>query len=157
MSCAPRRDSTTRAFPDSTSPASRSTNGSIGQTIFRNSNASPFLGPPPPYNSLLPAPAGAPFRPDIFVMDKDFENPRTFSASIGYDKEIFNHLAASVAYTYAATDNLTRFINRNDAVFGSPWTHRTRRHDQRSRRSHHRRELGEITLQRRHLQPRQTG
>ncbi|HMG70236.1 MAG TPA: TonB-dependent receptor [Gemmatimonadaceae bacterium] len=100
----------------------RSTNGSIGQTIFRNSNASPFLGPPPAYNSLLPAPTGAPFRPDIFVMDKDFQNPRTFSASIGYDKEVFNHMAASVAYTYAATDHLTRFINRNDAVFGSPWT-----------------------------------
>ncbi|HMG13184.1 MAG TPA: TonB-dependent receptor [Gemmatimonadaceae bacterium] len=100
----------------------RSTNGSIGQTIFRNSNATPFLGPPPAYNSLLPAPTGAPFRPDIFVMDQDFQNPRTFSASIGYDKEIFNHMAASVAYTYAATDHLTRFVNRNDAVFGSPWT-----------------------------------
>jgi outer membrane receptor for Fe3+-dicitrate len=59
--------------------------------------------------------------PDIYVVDKDFKNPRTFSASIGYDKEIFNHLAASVAYTYAATDNLTRFVNRNDGVFGSPW------------------------------------
>jgi hypothetical protein len=80
------------------------------------------LGPPPAYNSLLPAPAGAPFRPDIFVYDQNFENPRTMSASIGYDKEIFNHLAASVAYTYAATDHLTRFINRNDAAFGSPWT-----------------------------------
>jgi hypothetical protein len=102
--------------------SARSTNGSIGQTIFRNSALTGILGPPPNYNSLLPAPAGAPFRPDIFVYDKDFKNPRTMSASIGYDKEILNHLAASVAYTYAATDNLTRFINRNDAVFGSPWT-----------------------------------
>ena len=101
--------------------SARSTNGSIGQTIFRNSALTGVLGPPPNYNSLLPAPAGAPFRPDIFVFDKDFKNPRTFSASIGYDKEIFNHLAASIAYTYAATDNLTRFVNRNDAVFGSPW------------------------------------
>jgi hypothetical protein len=102
--------------------SARSTNGSIGQTIFRNSALTGILGPPPPYNSLLPAPAGAPFRPDIFVFDKDFKNPRTMSASIGYDAEILNHLAASVAYTYAKTDNLTRFINRNDAVFGSPWT-----------------------------------
>ena len=101
--------------------SARSTNGSIGQTIFRNSNLTPVLGPPPPYNSLLPAPAGAPFRPDIFVFDKDFENPRTISASLGYEKEILSHLATSVVYTYAATDNLTRFINRNDAVFGSPW------------------------------------
>ena len=104
--------------------SARSTNGSIGQTIFRNSAVSnvPGLGRPPNYNSLLPAPAGAPFRPDIFVFDKDFKNPRTMSASLGYEKEVLAHLAASVAYTYAATDNLTRFINRNDAVFGSPWT-----------------------------------
>ncbi|MFL5610852.1 MAG: carboxypeptidase regulatory-like domain-containing protein [Gemmatimonadaceae bacterium] len=101
--------------------SARSTNGSIGQTIFRNSNLTPILGPPPPYNSLLPAPTGAPFRPDIFVFDKDFKNPRTMSASLGYEKELLAHLAASVMYTYAATDNLTRFVNRNDAVFGSPW------------------------------------
>ena len=102
--------------------SARSTNGSIGQSIFRSSALTGVLGPPPNYNSLLPAPAGAPFRPDIFVFDKDFKNPRTMSASIGYDTEILNQLAASIAYTYAATDNLTRFINRNDAVFGSPWT-----------------------------------
>jgi len=102
--------------------SARSTNGSIGQTIFRNSALTGVLGPPPNYNSLLPAPAGAPFRPDIFVFDKDFKNPRTISGSIGYDMEVFNQMAASIAYTYAATDNLTRFVNRNDAVFGSPWT-----------------------------------
>jgi hypothetical protein len=102
--------------------SARSTNGSIGQTIFRNSALTGILGPPPPYNSLLPAPAGAPFRPDIFIFDKDFKNPRTFSASVGYEKEIIRQIAASISYTYAATDNLTRFINRNDAVFGSPWT-----------------------------------
>jgi hypothetical protein len=102
--------------------SARSTNGSIGQTIFRNSALTGVLGPPPNYNSLLPAPAGAPFRPDIFVFDEDFKNPRTMSASLGYEKELFQQLAASVSYTYARTDNLTRFINRNDAVFGSPWT-----------------------------------
>ena len=97
--------------------SARSTNGSIGQTIVRGS----AFGPVPAYGSLLVPPA-APSQPDIFVFDKDFKNPRTMSASIGYEKEIFNHLAASVAYTYAATDNLTRFVNRNDAVFGSPWS-----------------------------------
>ena len=102
--------------------SARSTNGSIGQTIFRNSALTGVLGPPPPYNSLLPAPAGAPFRPDIFVYDQNFKNPRTMNASIGYDKEVFQKLAASIEYMYARTDNLTRFINRNDAVFGSPWT-----------------------------------
>ncbi len=101
--------------------SARSTNGSIGQTIFRNSALTGILGPPPPYNTLLPAPAGAPFRPDIFIYDKDFKNPRTMSASVGYEKEILNDVAASISYTYAATNNLTRFVNRNDAVFGQPW------------------------------------
>ena len=102
--------------------SARSTNGSIGQTIFRNSALTGVLGAPPNYNTLLPAPAGAPFRPDIFVFDKDFKNPRTMSASLGYEKEVFRQLAASVAYTYARTDNLTRFVDRNAAAFGSPWT-----------------------------------
>jgi len=101
--------------------SARSTNGSIGQTIFRNSSLTPILGRPPAYNTLLPAPAGAPFGPDVFVFDRNFKNPRTMSGSIGYEKEILDRVAASVSYTYAATDNLTRFINRNDAVFGRPW------------------------------------
>lgn len=100
----------------------RNTNGSIGQTIFRNSALTGVLGPPPNYNTLLPAPVGAPFRPDVTIFDKDFKNPRTASVSLGYEKELAYRLAGSVSYTYAATDNLTRFINRNDAAFGSPWT-----------------------------------
>ena len=43
------------------------------------------------------------------------------SASLGYEKEIVALTSASVSYTHARTDFLTRFINRNDAVFGSPW------------------------------------
>jgi hypothetical protein len=95
--------------------SARSTNGSISQTIAAASTFNQL----PNYNALLPPKPVD--HPDIFVYDKDFKNPRTMSASIGYDKEILNHMAASVVYTYAATDNLTRFVNRNDAVFGSPW------------------------------------
>ncbi|HKR07879.1 MAG TPA: carboxypeptidase regulatory-like domain-containing protein [Gemmatimonadaceae bacterium] len=98
--------------------STRSTNGSIGQTLA----AASFFGAPPAYNQLLAAPSGSPDHPSIFVFDKDFENPRTFSTSIGYEKEIFTQVGASVSYTFAATDNLTRFIDRNDAVFGSPWS-----------------------------------
>ena len=97
--------------------SARSTNGSIGQTIV----AASTFGTLPNYNALLPAPTVVD-HPDIFVYDKDFRNPRTTSVSIGYDKEIMNHMAASVSYMYASTDFLTRFINRNDAVFGSPWS-----------------------------------
>ncbi len=101
--------------------SARSTNGSIGQTIFRNSALIPILGRPPAYDSLVPAPTGVPFRPDVFVFDKDFRNPRTWSSSVAFESEITDRTAAFVSYTYAATDNLTRFVNRNAAQFGSPW------------------------------------
>ena len=57
----------------------RSTNGSRGQSIFRSSALTPVLGPPPTYGELLPSPTGDPFRPNIFVFDKNFKNPRTIS------------------------------------------------------------------------------
>jgi hypothetical protein len=106
--------------------SSRSTNGSIGQTIFRNSAATPFLGPPPAYGQLLPAPAGTPDHPDVFVFDKDFRNPRTWSSTIGFEHAITGDaatgLVGEISATYASTDFLTRFVNRNDAVFGNPFS-----------------------------------
>jgi hypothetical protein len=101
--------------------STRSTNGSIGQTLFRNSALIDVLGRPPAYEDLLTPPGGQPFRPDVFVFDKDFRNPRTFSSTIGYERELVSDLAASISYTYARTDFLTRFVNRNDTVFASPW------------------------------------
>jgi len=101
--------------------SSRSTDGSRGQTLFTNSALNAVLGAPPAYGDLLPSPTGGPFFPGVFVFDKNFENPRTFSATFGYEREVSRGLAAGLSYTYASTDHLTRFINRNDAVFGTPW------------------------------------
>ncbi|MEO7647333.1 MAG: carboxypeptidase regulatory-like domain-containing protein [Gemmatimonadaceae bacterium] len=101
--------------------SSRSTNGSIGQTLFRNSALRGFLGAPPNYNELLTAPSAV-FFPDVFVFDQDFRNPRTMSATAGYERELRPGLAGSVSFTHARTDFLTRFVNRNDGVFGSPWS-----------------------------------
>jgi hypothetical protein len=106
--------------------SSRSTDGSRGQSIFRNSALTPILGAPPAYGQLLPTPPGAPFEPGIFVFDKDFVNPRTFTATVGYEREIGAGIAAGLSYTHARTDNLTRFFNANDPVFGNdtvgPWS-----------------------------------
>jgi hypothetical protein len=103
--------------------SSRSTDGSRGQTLVRfNGGEAIFGGPPPNYGELLPAPPGVPFFPgQVFVFDKDFQNPRTFTATVGYEQELTQGLVGALSYTHARTDHLTRFVNRNDAVFGSPW------------------------------------
>jgi hypothetical protein len=101
--------------------SSRSTDGSRGQSLFRSSALTGILGAPPAYGELLPSPAAGPFDPDVFVFDKDFQNPRTFSATVAFERELTRGLAGSISYTHARTDHLTRFFNANDAVFGSPW------------------------------------
>jgi outer membrane receptor for ferrienterochelin and colicin len=103
--------------------SSRSTNGSIGQTIFRNSALTGVLGPVPAYPNLIPASEiGAPFLPDVFVFDKNFKNPRTTQASLSYEREISANLGILVKYNYAKGEHITRFINANDPLLGSPWS-----------------------------------
>src|SRR5437867_3657941 len=70
-------------------------------------------------------PASAVFLPSVFVFDKNFRNPRTFSATVGYERQIGSDLGVSLSYTHARTDHLTRFFNANDPVFNNdtigPW------------------------------------
>ncbi|MDE3259995.1 MAG: carboxypeptidase regulatory-like domain-containing protein [Gemmatimonadota bacterium] len=103
--------------------STRSTNGSRGQSLYRSSELTPVLGPPPTFGELLPSPKGDPFQPAIYVFDERFENPRTISLNAGIEHEFqAAGLVGSIDFTYARTDNLTRFVNRNDAAFGSPWS-----------------------------------
>lgn len=100
----------------------RSTNGSRGQTLFRSSNT-PFLGPTPAYPDLIPTDdLGEPQFPDVFVMSKDFRNPRTDTISASYEREIMPGFSASAKFTYAKGRYQARFINRNDPALGSPWS-----------------------------------
>jgi len=98
--------------------SARSTNGSLGQTRF-GSNV--FGLPVPAYDSLLPPTTGSPFVPDVYVFDRNFQNPRTINLTVGYERQVANDLSASISYTHARGDHLTRFINRNDAAFGNPF------------------------------------
>ncbi len=104
--------------------STRSTNGSRGQTIFRASFFGNFGGPlPPAYPNLIPASEiGNPDHPDVFVFDKNFQNPRTTAFSFGAEREVVPGWAVGLKYNYAKTDHLTRFINRNDPLLGSPWS-----------------------------------
>jgi outer membrane receptor for ferrienterochelin and colicin len=102
--------------------SSRSTNGSRGQTIFRSSSFNPD-GCLPVYPNLLSAACvAAPFDPDVFVFDKNFENPRTKSASVSWEQELVKDYGFLVKYNYAKAEHITRFANRNDPLLGSPWS-----------------------------------
>ncbi|MBV8517805.1 MAG: TonB-dependent receptor [Acidobacteria bacterium] len=109
--------------PGLTLASSRSTNGSRGQSIFRNSALTGVLGPVPAYPNLIPADQiGAPFLPDVFVFDKNFQNPRTTSYALGWEQELIKDYAFLIKYNYAKGDHITRFVNRNDPLLGSPWS-----------------------------------
>jgi hypothetical protein len=101
--------------------SARSTNGSIGQTLFGSSGTVPFGLPPAAYDSLLATPGGVPFQPGVFVFDKNFQNPRTWATTVGFEHQLGGDLAGSITYSFAKTDHLTRFIDRNDIAFGRPW------------------------------------
>lgn len=103
--------------------STRSTNGSRGQSIYRDSSLTGILGPVPAYPNLVPTSSvGTPFRPDIYVTARDFQNPKTFASSVGVEREFLKDFGFLLKYNYAKTTHLTRFVNRNDPLLGSPWT-----------------------------------
>lgn len=104
--------------------STRSTNGSLGQSIYRDSTFRNFGGPlPPAYPNLIPASQiGSPDHPGVFVTDRNFRNPRTAAASASVEREVISGLGMLIKYNYAKTTHLTRFVDRNAAELGSPWS-----------------------------------
>lgn len=101
----------------------RSTNGSVGQTIFRASFFNGFGVTPPAYTSLIADASNSPVdHPDVFVFDKNYVNPRTYAWSATFEQRLTTSLKFYTAFNYAKSVHLTRYLNRNDAVFGSPWS-----------------------------------
>jgi hypothetical protein len=103
--------------------STRSTDGYRGVTLFGSSGTIPFGLPAPSFPNLFPSnvPLSAVFAPSVFVFDKNFRNPRTLNITLGYERQVGADLGLTLSYTHAKTDNVTRFINRNDPLFGSPW------------------------------------
>ncbi|MCM3876214.1 MAG: carboxypeptidase regulatory-like domain-containing protein [Thermoanaerobaculia bacterium] len=102
----------------------RSTNGSVGQNIFRASFFNGFGLTPPTYPNLVPTAQtlGVPDHPDVHVFPADFQNPRTVAASVGVEREIGKVFGVLFKYNYARTTHLTQFLNLNDSLLGSPWS-----------------------------------
>ena len=103
--------------------SSRSTDGSRGQTLFRASFFNGFGLTPPTYPNLIPqSQIGSPDHPDVFVFDKNFQNPRTYSGSIGVERQVGTDVALLVQYNHSKGEHITRFLNGNDPLLGSPWS-----------------------------------
>ena len=107
--------------PGLTLASTRSTNGTLGQTIFRSSAFNPDGCLPVYPNLLAPSCVVSPFDPGVFVFDRHFQNPRTKSASVSWEQEVISDYAMLIKYNYAKGDHITRFVDRNDPLLGSPW------------------------------------
>ncbi len=102
--------------------STRSTNGSVGQSIFRASFFNGFGVTPPAYTQLIPnASSLAPVDPQIYVTDKNFTNPRNYSWSLQVEQAVTSDLKVTAAFNYSKGVHGSRFVNRNDPAFGSPW------------------------------------
>ncbi len=55
------------------------------------------------------------------MFDKGFQNPRTYSASVGIERELVPGLAGLVQWNHSKGVHITRFFEQNDTAFGCPW------------------------------------
>ncbi len=103
--------------------STRSTNGSVGQSIFRASFFNGFGLTPPAYTDLVPNASNlAPDHPQVYVTDRNFTNPRTYTWTVAVEQALTSSLKFTTAFAYAKGVHNSRFVDRNDAVFGSPWS-----------------------------------
>ena len=91
--------------------------------MFRASFFNEFGVTPPEWPNLIPAEQiSDPFQPQVFVFDENFETPRSWNSAISWEQEFIPNYAFLFKANYVETENITRFINRNDPVFGCPWS-----------------------------------
>lgn len=95
----------------------RNTDGAIAGNIFFASFlcTGAGLGGCPVFPGIVPTAGFTPFNPGIAVFERNFKNPRTVQYSASVEREIVKDLSFSIAYNYAKSTRLTRFINRNDS------------------------------------------
>ncbi|MFI5120402.1 MAG: TonB-dependent receptor domain-containing protein, partial [Thermoanaerobaculia bacterium] len=99
----------------------RSTNGTISYSYFALSAFGPGAVPAYP-NILNPATLPAiPDHPQVYVWDEHVKNPRTYQLSAAIEREVAPDIGVSLKYNYAHTVDIGRWVDRNDALLGSPW------------------------------------
>jgi hypothetical protein len=102
--------------------SSRSTNGSVGQSIYFDSTFNGFGATPPAFTQLVPNASNLPpDHPQVYVTSKDFTNPRTYTWSFAIEQALTSSLKFTSSFTYAKSVHDSRFVDRNDPVFGGIW------------------------------------
>jgi hypothetical protein len=106
------------------------TNGLQQQTIFASTdNIRQFGATAPVWPGVVTPtalPAGVfPLFTGVRVFDKDYENPRVYTFSTGYEQEVLPNVAFYADYTHAAGRQLTRFLNYNHSLPVAPVTGNT--------------------------------
>jgi hypothetical protein len=96
----------------------RNTDGVIAGNIYRDGTFCTLAASPvqcPVFPGTAPVPANfIPSNPGVAVFERNFKNPRTVQYSASVEREIVKDLSFLVAYNYAKSTRLTRFVNRND-------------------------------------------
>ncbi len=103
-------------IPGLTVAGPRNTDGVIAGNIFFASFLCPGagLGGCPVFPGIVPTAGFNPFNPGIAVFARGFKNPRTIQFSASVEREVYKDVSFSVAYNYAKSTRLTRFVNRGD-------------------------------------------
>lgn len=100
----------------------RNTDGAIAGNIYRDGTFCTLDPSPvvcPVFPGIVPTAGFTPFNPGIAVFERNFKNPRTIQYSASVEREIWRNTSFLVAYNYAKSDRLTRFVNRgNPALYG---------------------------------------
>lgn len=97
------------------------TNGVQQQELFAGDVAGVgFIspnGPAPTWPNIIPptplAPGTFPFQPGITVFDRDYANPRTYTANAAFEQELATNWTGYLDLTYTKGVHLTRFVNPN--------------------------------------------
>ena len=96
----------------------RNTDGVIAGNIFYANFlcSGAGLGGCPRFPGIVPTAGFTPFNPGIAVFERHFKNPQTVQLSASVERELVKNLSLTVAFNYAKTVHLTRFINRGDGL-----------------------------------------
>jgi hypothetical protein len=109
------------------------TNGVQQQTIFLNTPIISSGVPGPvwpgvvtPPSSVTPCVVGSVSNPfpcfsGVRVFDRNYENPRIYTANVGFEQELAQDWALYLDYTHSKGVHLTRFLNVNRNAFFEPF------------------------------------